>query len=293
MDEVFLGRYRVDERLGHGGMATIWRCTDLVSMRQVAVKLLSAKADSARALLEGEAMAAVRHPNVVRLLDFGLESGGRPCLVMELVHGEVLRARLDREGFVPWNRAFGWGAAVLNGLSAIHDADFMHRDVKPANIMVPHRPEDAVKLIDLGIVTPRVPSEPRLTQTGMVIGTPGYMAPELLMGGTPGVAADIYSLGMVLWEAIGGIHPVKAGLDQAIAKLSFRPKLATLPTGAPPLPDAARLLLTRMLRAPLEERLDNARECAALMRSVILGHRQTQPEAQAWSDTVEIDVDFR
>ncbi len=290
--EVFLGRYRVEAQLGEGGMSTIWQCTDLVSGRQVAVKLVDASAESGRALLEGEAMAAIRHPCVVELFDFGLEVDRCPCLVMELIPGEGLRQHLDQVGTLAWQDAFSMGAHVLDGLAAVHGAGFIHRDVKPANIMLPNGVRNPIKLIDLGIATPAVPSNPRLTQNGTVIGTPAYMAPEVLMGLTPKVGSDIYSLGVVLWEAICGRSPRDEGLHHARAKLSFVPDFESLPSSAV-VPWLARRALGQMLRPQIDDRPDDAQECATLLRTAIANVEGSIQGSSTWEDTLEIEIDVR
>jgi serine/threonine protein kinase len=203
--ELVAGRYELGPLLGRGGMATVYAATDRRLQRDVAVKLLhpemAARAD-VRRRFESEARAAARltHPNVVAVFDSG-EHDGVPYIVMERLSGETL-ADLLRGGPLPVERVARIAHDVLGALGAAHTAGIVHRDVKPGNILIGG--DGSVKVADFGIAT-RVDADP--TSAGHLIGTPAYLAPERLEGGAASPRSDLYSLGVVLYEAIAGTKP--------------------------------------------------------------------------------------
>ncbi|WP_415951200.1 serine/threonine-protein kinase [Streptomyces sp. KLOTTS4A1] len=212
------GRFVLEERLGGGGMGTVWRARDLVLDRAVALKEVrppdpalaeydpeAARLLRARVLREARALARVEHPDVVtihHIVDGG--EGTYPWLVMELVTGGSLADRLSEGPMAPAEAA-RLGRGVLAGLRAAHEAGIEHRDVKPANVLL--RPDGRPVLTDFGIAAIRESTV--LTATGSVIGTPDYMAPERVSGGEGGPAADLWSLAMMLYAAVEGRHPLR------------------------------------------------------------------------------------
>ncbi|MFJ3042975.1 serine/threonine-protein kinase [Streptomyces tendae] len=212
-ERVIAGRYRLLSPLGEGGMGTVWRARDELLRREVAVKEVRApaglpQADVGRmyARLEREAWAAARisHPNVVTVYDVATE-GGRPWIVMELVRGLSLADLLDAEGPLEPGRAALIGAEVLAALRAAHAAGVLHRDVKPANVLLAN--DGRVVLTDFGIA--RVEGSEALTMTGEVVGSPEFLAPERALGRTPGPASDLWSLGVLLYAAVEGVSPFR------------------------------------------------------------------------------------
>ncbi|KKZ69155.1 serine/threonine-protein kinase, partial [Streptomyces showdoensis] len=212
---VIAGRYRLLDVLGEGGMGTVWRARDEVLGREVAVKEVRAPAglpaeDRERlyARLEREAWAAARvsHRSAVTVYDVVTEDG-RPWIVMELVRGLTLAETLEAEGPLPPRRAALIGADVLAALRAAHGAGVLHRDVKPANVLLAN--DGRVVLTDFGIAA--VAGTSPLTMTGELIGSPEYLAPERAMGRTPGLAADLWSLGVLLYAAVEGASPFRRG----------------------------------------------------------------------------------
>ncbi|MFG2886427.1 serine/threonine-protein kinase [Streptomyces sp. NPDC048297] len=206
-------RYRLLSMLGEGGMGTVWRALDEVLHREVAVKEVRASAElppghSARmyARLEREAWAAARvnAPGVVTVYDV-VSCDGRPWIVMELVRGRSLADAIGAGGALPPQEAARIGAEVLAALCAAHEAGVLHRDVKPANVML----TDAgrVVLTDFGIAA--VAGETALTMTGEVVGSPEYLAPERALGEIPGTASDLWSLGALLYSAVQGRSPFR------------------------------------------------------------------------------------
>ncbi|OEJ58199.1 protein kinase [Streptomyces agglomeratus] len=210
---VIAGRYRLLAPLGEGGMGVVWRARDEVLGREVAVKEVRAPSglgatDGRRlyARLEREAWAAARisHPNVITVYDVATEDG-RPWIVMELVRGLSLSDVLDSEGPMTPQRAARIGAEVLAALRAAHGAGVLHRDVKPANVLIAN--DGRVVLTDFGIAT--VEGTSALTMTGELIGSPEFLAPERAMGRTPGPESDLWSLGVLLYAAVEGHSPFR------------------------------------------------------------------------------------
>jgi len=197
------GRYRVERELGRGGMATVYLAHDEELGRRVAVKVLPerlADDDSFRARFLREARLAGRlsHPNVVRVYDAG-EADGRPFIVMEYVPGRSLAD----SGRLPAARVAELGMQACAGLQHAHDAGLVHRDVKPANLLV--REDGVLKIADFGIA--RAAESTRHTQAGTLLGTARYLAPEQIAGEDATSASDVYSLGAVLYELLTGRPP--------------------------------------------------------------------------------------
>ena len=210
------GRYRMEALLATGGMGEVWAARDLLLDRAVAVKVLGgALAGDGRAAerLRREARAAARleHHSIARVLDLG-EQDGRPYLVMELLEGESLAARIDRAGAMAPREASRVVAAVADALEAAHRAGVVHRDVKPGNVFLTSDGE--VKVLDFGIAS--AAGEAALT-TGEMLGTPAYLAPERVLGHPATAAADIYALGVVLYELVAGRRPFDNGSDIEVA----------------------------------------------------------------------------
>ncbi|MEU1345340.1 serine/threonine-protein kinase [Streptomyces sp. NPDC005827] len=206
-------RYRLTERIGRGGMGTVWRADDEVLARQVALKQIHARpqlSDDELATLyertrrEARSAARVVHPNVVVVHDV-VEDDGRPCIVMEYVPATTLADVLDGGRTLPPEEAARIGLGMIAALRAAHAAGVLHRDVKPGNVLL--GPGDRVVLTDFGIALTAGSST--LTQTGQMVGSIPYMAPERLRGLTPGPASDLWSLGATLYQAVEGRPPFR------------------------------------------------------------------------------------
>ncbi|TNH28625.1 hypothetical protein FHG89_14370 [Micromonospora orduensis] len=240
-------RYRLDEPVGQGGMAMVWRGFDLRLQRTVAVKMLSPELlddPAARERLRAEALAAARldHPHVAGVYDYGEQRQGRrraPFLVMEFVDGETLAAHLQRKGPMVWSEAARTGAAVADALAAAHAHGLVHRDVKPANVMLGSR---GIKVVDLGIAA-AVGQDPA-DQAGLIWGTPAYLAPEQAAGATAAPAGDVFALGLVLAACVSGRSP--AELRRGRDGVEFPP--------LPGIPAEAAGLLGRCLATEAEHR---------------------------------------
>ena len=263
-------RYRLESRIATGGMGVVWRATDTVLDREVAVKVLKpeyADDPTFRSRFEAEARhaAALHHHNIASVFDFGEldpdDGSGvpRPYLVMELVPGEPLSALLRDGEPMPPETAAGLGAQAADALAAAHALGIVHRDVKPANLMV--TPGGQVKITDFGIA--RAADGATLTQTGQVIGTPAYISPEQAEGTPATQASDIYSLGVVLYECLAGVRPFDGGTPVSTA-------LAHLRDAAPPLPDQVpahlREVVTTALAKDPSQRFTSMADFASALR---------------------------
>jgi serine/threonine-protein kinase len=201
------GRYRVERTLGHGGMAAVYLAHDAELERPVAVKVLaehlaSDEAFRQRFLREARMAAKLSHPNVVHVYDQGDEDG-QPFIVMEYVEGVTLGDELKRSGPLAPARVVDLALQICGGLEHAHASGLVHRDVKPGNLLL--RADGTVKIADFGIA--RAAQATKLTQIGSVLGTAAYLAPEQAAGEQVTAAADIYSLGCVLFELLTGRTP--------------------------------------------------------------------------------------
>jgi serine/threonine-protein kinase len=258
------GRYRIEELIGSGGMSTVYRATDTVLARAVAVKvLLPALAEGdpthvARFEREARAAGALRHPALVKVYDTGLDRGVH-FIVMEYVAGrgldDVLR---DRAPLDPLE-ATQIAVQVADALAAAHSAGIQHRDIKPANVMI--GPEGAVKVLDFGIA--RAESESTLTQGVLAIGTAAYMPPERILGRPGDERSDIYALGCLLYAMLTGRPPFVAADSVAVLHQHVHdPPPAPTALGAP-IAAPLEALILRMLAKDPADRPAEASEVAA------------------------------
>ncbi|MEV1108606.1 serine/threonine protein kinase [Micromonospora sp. NPDC049751] len=262
--QLIADRYRLVRPLGQGGMGRVWQARDEMLQRDVAIKELVAPPGlrdderrelRERSMREARAVARLGHPNVVRVFDV-LHSGGDPLIVMELVPSRSLHQVLEADGPLPVDRAARIGLGLLGALRAAHRAGVLHRDVKPANVLLGD--DGRVVLTDFGLAT--LPGDPRMTQTGMVLGSPAFLAPERATDGDVGPAADLWSLGATLYAAVEGRTPYLRS-----SPLATLAALATEPP--PPAQRAGRLtpLLEGLLRRDPDQRI-GADEAERLLR---------------------------
>lgn len=262
-ERVFGGRYRVTGTLGHGGMASVYRAVDEQLGREVAVKVFRIGAvdhgERARAEAEMHTLAALRSPSLVTLYDAALDDGnGDSYLVMELVPGSDLDTRL-REGPLDTTTTARTGAQVAEGLAAVHAQGIVHRDVKPANVLLESDGQH-VKLADFGIALLR--DAARVTGTGTVIGTAAYISPEQVLGREVTGQADVYALGLVLLQCLTGARPFPGtAVESATARLTRGPDIDRH------LPTAWRTLLHVMTAQDPAER-PTAAEAARRLRAL-------------------------
>ncbi|MGN8049254.1 protein kinase domain-containing protein [Curtobacterium sp. 22159] len=264
-ERVFGGRYRVTGTLGHGGMASVYRAVDEQLGREVAIKVFRIGAvdhgERARAEAEIQTLAALRSPALVTLYDAALDDvDGDSYLVMELVPGSDLATRL-REGPLDRATAARVGAQVADGLAAAHAQGVVHRDVKPANVLL-ESDGVHVKLADFGIALLR--DAARVTGTGTIVGTAAYIAPEQVLARPITGKVDVYALGLMLLECLTGRQPFPGtAVESATARLTRSPEID------PHLPTAWRTLLYVMTAQDPDDR-PTAAEAAARLRA--LGH---------------------
>ena len=214
LGKVIAQRYRLISQLGAGAMATVFLARHVVIERLCAIKVFRPSGPAGgfsslheRFLREARAVNRIHHPNIVEITDYG-EADGLVYLVMEYVPGEAL-SRLLAKGPLTWRAAARIGVQIASALERAHEMGVVHRDLKPANVLVlPKKDGDyVVKLTDFGVA--KIASEPRLTETTGLVGTPGYMAPEYQLFGQVGARSDLYSLGVLLFEATTGRLPIE------------------------------------------------------------------------------------
>ena len=270
LGHIFDEKYRLDARLGGGGMGTVYRATHLLIDRPVAIKVLSQRFigdETAQQRFRREARAAGRmqHPNAVNVTDFGATADGYLYIVMELLEGHTLRDVLLREAPLDLARTVSIMLQTSAAVAAAHDMGLIHRDLKPANIFIVQRPNTpaVVKVLDFGVAKFAVEEQAdedyqTLTQVGALIGTPRYMSPEQCSGkGTVTPASDVYSLGIILYEMLSGAPPFNAETPLAIA---FRHVTEPPPPLSASVPQRLRDIVERALTKEPTKRFANAEE---------------------------------
>jgi eukaryotic-like serine/threonine-protein kinase len=263
-----LGRYRIVRKLGEGGMGVVYAAHDDRLDRPVAIKRIRAGASEGqerqRLWREARAAAAVNHPNVCQLYEIEEDDTGL-FLTMELLEGEPLSARLTRGPLEP-NEAVQIALAVLSALGALHRKGIVHRDLKPSNI---HLSPNGVKLLDFGLARPFVsspaPADIDVTQPGVVMGTPSYMAPEVIERNVLDARSDLFVLGIVLYEMLAGIRPFRGDSILEVAHKIVHDEPPAL-SGSPGIVGLDRII-HRALRKRIEERYQTAADFAQDLRS--------------------------
>lgn len=208
--QTLANRYRLEETIGEGAVATVYRAFDSVLERAVAVKVLKDvhdRTDIARLWVELRSLQRLRHPHIVRTIDFGRSPKGPHYIVMELLVGQTLRARMVEEGRMGVREATGMLMPVLEALDACHFSGIIHRDVKPENVFLTESAGQPVKLIDFGMAKILHDLSPAVTTDPFTFGTPEYMAPERIKGDRPTPATDIYATGIMAFEMLAGHRP--------------------------------------------------------------------------------------
>ncbi|WP_424212863.1 protein kinase domain-containing protein [Streptomyces sp. BI20] len=276
------GRYRLNDLLGEGGMASVYLGHDTALDRPVAVKTLHSELGREQSFRErfrreAQAVAKLSHTNVVSVFDTGEgELGGEvmPYIVMEYVEGDplgsVLRADIERHGAMPADRALQVTADVLAALDASHEMGLVHRDIKPGNVMVTRR--GTIKVMDFGIARAMQSGVTSMTQTGMVVGTPQYLSPEQALGRGVDARSDLYSVGIMLFQLLTGRLPFDADSPLAIAYAHVQEEPVAPSTVNRSVTPAMDALVLRALKKNPNERFPTAEamrgECLRVLASL-------------------------
>lgn len=291
-------RYRLLERLGEGGMGTVYRAEHVVLGQQVAVKLLSPRFAYDREwvqrfLIEARAARRIQHPHIVQILDVAIAGPGIVFMVMELLAGETLSSLVRREGPLPWPRAFAIVGQIAAALAAAHASGVVHRDVKPANCIVTVDPPgvDHVKVLDFGIAKfteARDSANSPETVTGMWLGTSEYMAPEMYRGEPASPSMDIYALGALLYKLLTGVTPFRGDHMQVATQQHQRD--VTPPSRIVALPAAVDAVVVRALARDALARTPSMAALTAEMAAALAQPPAPEP-AVAPAGPAEADLD--
>ncbi|MGH2571382.1 MAG: serine/threonine-protein kinase, partial [bacterium] len=266
-----IGRYTVVGKLGEGGMGVVYAARDEGLERTVAVKVMSLPVhdETARKRFwrEAKSAASVNHPNICQLYEIG-EDEGRLFIAMELLEGEALAERLQR-GALSVSETLPVGLGILAALSALHERGIVHRDLKPSNVfLAPH----GVKLLDFGLARPTgseselsAPGATHLTRTGMLVGTPGYIAPERVTGETLDARSDLFAVGAILFEMLAGRPAFRGGNVVEILHAVLHEQPPAL-TGSPAAAAVDRVIRRALAKRP-SERPRSADEMADALRA--------------------------
>ena len=273
-----IGHYEVLEVLGKGGFGVVLRAFDEVLQRVVAVKVLAPAVAATsparkRFVREARSAARVRHPNVVQV--YAVEEHPVPYLVMEYIPGETLQQRLDRTGPLDPAEVARVGREIAEGLAAAHATGLVHRDIKPANVLIEAGPTGHVKLSDFGLA--RAADDASLTQSGMVAGTPLYMAPEQAAGDALDHRADLFSLGSVLYTMCSGRPPFRANSTLAVLRRVAEDTPRPIREIIPEVPAWLCEVVARLHAKRPADRIGTAREVADLLQSGPAGAEPPAP----------------
>ena len=274
----FGGRYQLSNRIAIGGMGEVWQASDLVIGRTVAIKILKDEYLGDPGFLErfrAEARhaALVNHEGIANVYDYGEEEGSA-YLVMELVPGESLATILERERVLPTDRVLDIVAQTASALHAAHSAGLVHRDVKPGNLLI--TPDGRVKITDFGIA--RIADQVPLTATGQVMGTVQYLSPEQASGHAASSSTDVYSLGIVAYEALAGRRPFSGESQVAIAMAQINDAPPDLPVTVAE--SVRNLVMSCLAKKPADRPATSAhlsRAAAALRRGDVAGAAAAVP----------------
>src|ERR1700742_4042489 len=262
-------RYRLEARIGAGGMSTVYRALDETLQRQVAIKLMNREITSdsdqlERFRREARAVAQLSHPHIVGVIDAG-EDEGRPYIVFEYVEGETLKDRIRRMGRLPITEAVAYAIEISRALGAAHARHIVHRDVKPQNVLLD--PEGSAKVTDFGIA--RTLEEEGLTADGRVLGTTDYVSPEQALGQDVTGQSDFYSLGVVLYEMLTGEVPFTGESQVAVAMKHVREAMPDVQLKRPEISAALASVVDTATAKRLDERYADDAELIADLEDVL------------------------
>jgi serine/threonine-protein kinase len=255
-------RFEILSVLGAGGMGVVYKARDrelddLVALKMLKRDLWGDRTQLERLKSELKLARKITHPNVLRTYDFG-EIDGIPFISMEYVRGVTLRYLLDQTKRLPYSAGLRLAKQLCSGLVAAHAVGVMHRDIKPENLIL--EPTGNAKLMDFGIARPIERLTPGQTQVGFIVGTPEYLAPEQLQGGTVDARADLYSCGIVLYEIFAGTLPFKASTQMDLLMMHLREEPPPPSVHWPEIPPRLAAIVLRCLRKDPAERYPGAAE---------------------------------
>ncbi len=278
--QTFNNRYRLDRKLGEGGMATVYSGTDTLLRRRVAIKVLrsqyAADAEFVRRFYqEAESAARLSHPNIVNTYDVGREADTY-YIVMELVDGPSLAEIISADGKLPEDVAIDYAAQVCNGLAYAHRQGLLHRDIKPANVLVTK--DDVVKLSDFGIARAVSQHTMALTKPGLVMGSVFYISPEQAQGHELNEASDLYSVGVVLYQMLTGDLPYNGESPVTVALKHIGDPVPSLDTKNLGVSPALAAIVNKLLQKRPENRFSSASEVATALRQA-----RERPSVAAYS----------
>jgi len=267
------GRYRLDARIGSGGMSTVYRATDETLQRQVAIKLMHREIASdsdqlERFRREARAVAQLSHPHIVGVIDYGEDldpAHPRPYIVFEYVDGETLKERIRRSGRLPITEAVAYAIEIARALGTAHAHHIVHRDVKPQNVLIDE--EGQAKVTDFGIA--RTLDEEGLTADGRVLGTTDYVSPEQALGRHVSGQSDLYSLGVVLYEMLVGEVPFRGENQVAVAMKHVREQIPDVQFKRPEISAALASVVDNATAKRLEDRYADDAELIADLEDVL------------------------
>ena len=284
MGQLYGGRYRLETRIAIGGMGEVWQAQDERIMRKVAIKILKEEylgdpGFIARFRSEAKSAALVEHEGIANVYDYG-EDTGSAYLVMELVPGQALSRILEREKKLDQEKVLDIMAQTSRALAAAHQRGLVHRDIKPGNLLI--TPEGQVKITDFGIA--RVGDQVPLTKTGQVMGTVQYLAPEQATGKTSTYATDLYSLGIVAYEALAGKRPFTGETQMAIAMAQINETPPALPENVDP---RVQSLVMNCLAKKPNQRPESANSLAIRSEGLLREKRRAGSDSDANTDQLE------
>ncbi len=278
------GRFRIVERIGSGGMGSVYKAVQLPMNRVVAVKVLERKemgrpdpAFTKRFKLEAASTSKLRHPNTIQVFDHGCTQDGLLFIAMEYLEGQTLAELLTKHECVPWPRALHIATQICRSLREAHRLGLVHRDLKPANVMLlpEAQGKDHVKVLDFGLVKqfahPSLTNSEVITAHGMIVGSPQYMAPEQATGAGADQRSDIYALGVVLYEALCGKPPFQARQYVAVLLKHVHdapPPLASMRPGLE-VPEPIQQLVLRCLEKDRDQRFQSMDEVIAGIQQAV------------------------
>lgn len=272
---IFADRYKILKELGSGAMSTVYRAQHTVLGKEVAIKVLNSatliSSDGLRRFKrEAESIGKLDHPNIVGTSDFGLSQDGRPYLIMDYIEGETLTELLERTGRLQLPKFITITEQLLNGLQHAHEQGFVHRDLKPGNIMIEKNVplEFGVKIVDFGLAKAIEDDTQDLTLTGETLGSPLYMSPEQCKGEKTDQRSDLYSLGCILFECLAGHQPIIGKNIADTFKMHVEDKPAPFPNDCN-VPPPIMLLIYKIISKERNERPQSAKELRELLHTAL------------------------